>query len=532
MRTPLRTILGLKTVLSVTALAGALGLGTAQAQNLTMAVGAAPTSVDPHYHLLSPNLSLSAHFFDSLVERDDKNRLIPGLAVSWKLVADDIWEFRLRPGVKFHNGAAFTAEDVAYTIARVPTVVNSPGSFAIYTKPVTGVEIVDATTVRLKTDGIYPLLPSDLSQVKMLPRGLGPAPATEDFNSGKNAIGTGAYRITAFRPGDRAELVRNEAFWGPKPHWQTITYRFIANDGARTAALLAGDVAFIEAVPTTDAARLRTDKRVHLSETNSSRIVYLWLDRSRQGGSPFLTGPNGEILDKNPLNDLRVRQALSFAINRPAIVERVMENAAIPSGQFLPPGSYSYVPGLNPPAFDAQKAKKLLADAGYPNGFRITLHGPNDRYVNDAKIIQAVGQMWTRIGVQTSVEPLTWPAFIGRANKQEFSAFLLAWGTSSGEASNPLRALIHTPDKARGWGSANRPHYSNPAIDALIVKAMSTGDDGAREKILQQATRMAMEDVAFIPLHIQKNIWGMKPGLTYVARVDEETHAMDLRPVK
>jgi peptide/nickel transport system substrate-binding protein len=521
-----------KTILSVTVLAGALSLGAARAQHLTLAVGAAPTSVDPHYHLLTPNLSLSAHIFDALVAHDEKDRLVPSLALSWKLIADDTWEFRLRPGVKFHDGTAFTAEDVAYTIARVPTVANSPGSFAIYTKPVTGVEVVDATTIRLKTKDIYPLLPSDLAQVKMLPHGLGPAPATEDFNNGKNAIGTGAYRITAFRPGDRAELVRNDAFWGPKPYWQTVTYRFIPNDGARTAALLAGDVDFIEAVPTTDAARLRTDKRVHLAEANSARIVFLWLDRSRQGPTPFVTGPNGEKLDKNPLNDLRVRQALSIAINRQAIVERVMENAAIPSGQFLAPGSYSYVPGLNPPVFDPQKAKALLAEAGFSSGLRITLHGPNDRYVNDAKIIQAVGQMWTRIGVQTTVEPLTWPAFIGRANKQEFSAFLLGWGIDSGEASNPLRALIHTPDKALGWGSANRPQYSNPAIDALTVKALATGDDAAREKILQQATRMAMEDVAFIPLHIQKNIWGMKPGLTYVARTDEETHAMDLRPAK
>ncbi len=514
---------------------GSLGIypaGPAAAQNLTLAVGAAPTSVDPHYHLLTPNLSLSAHIFDGLVERDAQNRLIPGLAVSWKLVAEDTWEFKLRAGVKFHNGAAFTAEDVAYTIARVPNVANSPGSFAIYTKPVTGVEIVNATTIRLKTNGIYPLLPTDLSQVKIISHGLGVNPATEDFNNGKHAAGTGAFRITAFRPGDRAELVRNDAFWGPKPHWQSIAYRFIPNDGARTAALLAGDVDFVEAVPTTDAARLRGDARVALAETDSARIVYLWLDRSRQGGSPFISGPNGEALDKNPLHDLRVRQALSLAINRAAIVERVMENAAIPSGQFLPPGSYSYVPGLNPPAFDAQKAKALLAAAGFPNGFRITLHGPNDRYVNDAKIIQAVGQMWTRIGVQTSVEPITWPNFIGRANKQEFSAYLLAWGTSSGEASNPLRALIHTPDKTRGWGSANRAQYSNPAIDQLIVTAMATGDDDAREKILQQATRMAMEDLAFIPLHIQKNIWGMKPGLRYAARVDEETKAQYLRPAQ
>ena len=311
-----------------------------------------------------------------------------------------------------------------------------------------------------------------------------------------------------------------------------MNYRFISNPGSRTAALLAGDVSLIEAVPTTDAADLRKNTRMRIEETVSSRLVYLWLDRSRTGPTPFVQGPNGETLDKNRLNDLRVRQALSMAVNRAAIVERVMEGAAIPSAQFLPPGSYSYVPNLNPPPYDPAKAKQLLADAGFPNGLRITLHGPNDRYVNDSKIIQAVGQMWTRIGVQTQVEPSTMPIFIAQVVRKELSTFLLAWGTSSGEASNPLRALIATVNPDKGRGSSNRGCYSNPVTDELIEKAMITPDDTEREKWLQQATRIASEDVAFVPLHIQKNVWGMSPNITYVARQDEETHAMGVRPAK
>ena len=504
--------------------------GAARAQSLTIAVGAAPISVDPHFSVLTPNVSLASHSYDALINRDAQSKPVPGLALSWKMIDDTTWEFKLRPGVKFHNGDDFTAEDVAHTIARVPKVVNSPGSFAIYTRTFTEVIIVDPHTVRLKTAAVYPLAPVDLREVKIIPRATGPAPATEDFNSGKLAIGTGPYRLVAFRPGDRAELERNEAYWGPKPHWQRVAYRFIPNDGARTASLLAGDVALIEAVPTTDAARLRKDPRVRIAETLSSRLVYLWLDRSRTGPTPFIQGPNWETLDKNPLNDLRVRQALSMAINRPAIAERVMENAAVPSAQFLPPGSYSYVPGLKPPAFDPQKAKQLLAEAGYPNGLRVTLHGPNDRYVNDGKIIQAVGQMWTRIGVQTQVEPITFPNFISRVMKMEFSMFLLGWGTSSGEASNPLRALVATVNPERGRGSSNRGRYSNLALDAVLEKAMVTADDGAREKLLQDATRMTIEDVAFIPLHNQMNIWGMSPKYTYTPRQDEETHAGSIRP--
>jgi len=514
-----------------TALAGIMALGSmAQAQNISIAVGPAPTSVDPHYHNLSPNNALARNIYDGLLSRDANSRPTPALATSWKMVDDQTWEFKLRPNVKFHNGEPFTADDVAYSIARPAKVTNSPGSFAFITRPVTEVQVVDATTVRMKTNGMQPLLAVDLANIMIIPRGLGAAPTTEDFNSGKNAIGTGPFKLAAFKPGDRAELVRNDAYWGPKPHWQNVNYRFIPNDGARVAALLAGDVSLIEAVPTTEVARLRKDPKLAISETNSARIIFLWLDRSRTGPTPFVKGPNGEELDKNPLNDIRVRQALSHAINRPAIVERVMENAAIPSAQFLPPGSYSYVPDLKAPAFDANKAKALLAEAGFPNGLTVTLHGPNDRYVNDAKIIQAVGQMWQRIGVKTQVEGLTWPTFIGRAGKQEFSLFLLGWGTATGEALYPLRALIGTTDPQKGWGTANRGRYSNPTVDALINKALSIGDDKAREPVLMEATRVSMNDLAFIPLHIQKNIWATRAGLTYEARVDEETLVQYLKP--
>lgn len=507
-----------------------LTASVARAQSLVMALSGAVTSVDPHYHTFSPNLTLDSHIFDTLVEMDPKSRPIPNLAESWTLVDPQTWELKLRQGVKWHNGADFTAADVAYTITRVPTVPNSPGSFAIYTKAVVATEIVDAHTIRLKTASVYPLLPIDLTQVAMLPQSLGPNPLTEEFNSGKNAIGTGPYRITAYRPGDRAELVRNEAYWGKKPHWATVSVRMIPNDGARTASLLAGDVAFMEFVPTSDVARLRADKRVALAETDSLRLVFLWLDRSHAGAHPLITGPNGEVLATNPLNDLRVRQALSMGINRAAIVERVMEGAAIPANQFLAPGVTGHVDDLPPIPYDVARAKQLLADAGYPKGFRIVLAGPNDRYVNDGKIIQAIGQMWARIGVETKVDGMTWTTFVARAGKQEFPAFLLGWGISSGEASNPLRALVHSFDASSGWGAVNRGRYSNPKLDDMIAKAVTVADDKARETALIDAERVAMQDVALLPVHIQKNIWAMRAGLTYVARADERTLAMDLRP--
>ena len=503
------------------------------AQSLTLAVAASPTSLDPHYHNLGPNNSLADHIFGQLVEMDADTRVEPGLALSWKPLSDLVWEFKLRPGVKFHDGSAFTAEDVAFSLARVPTVRNSPGSFLLYTRSVVKVEVIDPLTVHLTTRAVMPLLPIDLSQVSILTRGLGPEPTTDSFNSMKSAIGTGPFRVTDYRSGDRVELARNEGYWGERPHWARVNYRMIPNDSARTAALLAGDVDFIEAVPTSDLATLRRDKRVALAEAVSLRFAYIFFDRSRDnGGMPFVSGPDGETLAKNPLADVRVRRALSMAINRDAIVDRVMEGAAVSTGQFLAKGSSSYVDDIKVPAHDPEGARRLLAEAGYPRGFRLSLQGPNDRYVNDEKVIQAVGQMWTRVGIQTKVDAITWPSFIGRASKQEFSAFFVAWGTSSGEASNALRGLLHSFDAGLGFGSANRARYSNLALDALIAKGMSITDDAAREEVLKQATRLAMDDVGMITLYQQKNIWGMKPNLRYTARADEATHAFSVYPAK
>jgi peptide/nickel transport system substrate-binding protein len=502
----------------------------AAAQTLRVGVSSAVTSIDPHYHNLAPNDSLAAQIFDQLVEMDVRQRPQPGLAESWKLIAPDTWEFRLRD-TKFQNGNAFTADDVVFTLDRVPKVPNSPSSFALYTRPVVSAEVVDPHTIRLHTNGVFPLLPIYLTNVAILNRAAAQGMTTEDFNTGKAAIGTGPFRFVAYKPGDRVELERYDGYWGSKPPWQHVTWRFIANDGSRVAALLAGDVDFIDFVPTEDLQRLRSDPKVKLWEQLGLRLIFLGLDQSRDGPSPFVSGPNGEKLDKNPLKDRRVREALSLAINRQAIVDRVMEGAAVPSGQFLPPGTYGYVPDLKAPPYDPAQAKKLLAEAGYPNGFRIALHGPNDRYVNDARIIQAVGQMWQRAGVQTEVDPLPWTSYVAQANKQAFSAFLFGWGTATAEPSDPLIAQVATFDPAKGWGAANRGRYANPALDKLIGEALGTADNNAREKLLQDATRMAMQDVAIIPLHIQKNIWATRTGLTYVPTVGEILMPANVKPV-
>ncbi len=509
-----------------------LALGaTARAQTLTMGVGAPVTSLDPHFHQLSPNNAVADTIFDKLVETDAQARNIPGLATEWRAVEPTVWEFKLRPNVKFHNGSAFTAEDVVFTIQRLPNVPNSPASFAAYARPIVRMEVVDPLTIRFHTASPYPVMPLDMTNVRILDAETHRNATTEDFNSGRAAIGTGPYRVVSHRNGDRIEFERNPDYWGPAPAFARVNYRMVTNDAARTAALLAGDLDFIDQVPTTDLARLRQDQRITLSETVGLRLVFLGLDHQRaaEENSPFVTDNDGRPLGRNPLKDVRVRRALSMAIDRGAIAERIMEGAATPAGQFLPPGTFSHVADVKPTAFDPDGARRLLAEAGYPNGFRIQLNSPNDRYINDARIAQAVGQMWTRIGVRTAVEAQTWSVFVNRAARGEYSAHLIGWG-SNPDGSHPLRNILATVTREKGWGASNRGRYSNPEVDSLLDQALVELDEKRREELLIRAQRIAAEDVAVIPLHIQTNIWAMKRGLVHSARADELTRAQDVRP--
>lgn len=312
------------------AAAGLLALGMlapvgAQAQTLRMGVGAQVTSIDPEYHNISPNNAFASMVYGALVDTDGQSRLLPGLALSWTPVAEDLWEFKLRPGVTFHDGHPFTADDVAFTFERIPTVVNSPGSYSTFIYSIAKVEIVDPLTLRLHTKGPDPLLPANLSQVWILSRATHTGAATEDFNSGRVAIGTGPFRVKSVRFGDRVELDRNDAYWGGKSSWEHVSYRQITNEASRAAALLSGDVDFIDQVPTADVARMRQEPRIRLSEADSLRVIYIAMDQMRTGSSPFITDNAGKPLDRNPLRDQRVRRALSLAIDRDAEVARVME---------------------------------------------------------------------------------------------------------------------------------------------------------------------------------------------------------------
>jgi peptide/nickel transport system substrate-binding protein len=504
----------------------------ASAQDLTVGLSTPITTLDPHFHNLSPNNSMARHVFETLIKTDEAQRPLPGLAESWKALSGTEWEFKLRRGVKWHDGKEFTADDVIATFKRVPIVPNSPASFAVFVRPITDITAPDKHTLRLKTATPHPLLPSDMSSVLILPKGVAETAKTDDFNSGKAMVGTGPFRYAEYVSGDRVVLTRNDGYWGAKPHWGKVTFKMIPSAPARVAALLAGDVQMVENVPTADIPKLRSDQRVALSSAVSNRLIYLHMDSGREKNSPFVTTADGKPLEANPFRDPRVRRAISKMIDRDAIVSRIMEGQAVAAGQLLPEQFFGTSGKLKVEKYDPEGAKKLLAEAGYPNGFGVTLHAPNNRYINDAAIAQAVAQFMSRNGIPTKLETMPANVFFSRGTKLEFSFLLAGWGAESGDTSSPLRALLGTFDAKAGMGSANRGRFSDAGLDAMITTALTTIDDTKRGLMLAAASEKAIELMGLVPVHYEVSTWGTRKGLGYKARADQYTLAYDVRPMK
>ncbi len=510
----------------------ALMAAPALAQDLRIGIAAEPSSIDPHYHNLTPNNMLSREVFQPLVGQDKDQRLFPLLAESWKAVNDTTWEFKLRRNVRFQDGTPLTVDDVLASFDRLPKVPRSPSSFAPFVAGMT-FEKVDDHTFRVKTAAPAPLVPTNLSTFGIISKACA-ALTTEDFNANRCKGGTGPFAYGEFRPGDRVTFVRNPNFWGEAPAWQNVTFRFLTSSPTRVAALLAGDVDVIADVPPSDVARLKANAQIEVVSTLSNRVIYFHLDTFRET-SPFITAKDGSQI-KNPLLDVRVRRALSMAINRPAIVERIMEGEAVPAAQVLAENFFGTSKTLKPTAFDLAGARRLLAEAGFPNGFKMKMHGPNGRYVNDTKIIEAVAQMFTRLGIDVEIETMPPANFFTRAstggpnNTPEFSFILVGWGAGTGETSGSLRALLGTFDRATGSGAANRGRYSNPAFDQVLTQALATVDDARREALLGQASEMAMNDVGIIPTHYQLNTWAVRKPIKMEARADEYTLPTSIKP--
>ncbi|MCM0018667.1 MAG: ABC transporter substrate-binding protein [Tagaea sp.] len=500
-----------------------------RAAEISIGIKTDTTSIDPHFSYIATNQTAAGHIFDALIERGPNLEMRPALALSWRAISPSLWEFKLRPGVVFHDGSPFTAEDVIFTFARLPNVPNSPASFAGHARRAGKITAVDPLTLRFETPEPYPALPLELSEVSIVSKRAAEGATTADFNAGKAAIGTGPFRLVSWTPRERLVLERNERYWGAKPAYERAVLRPIAVDAPRVAALLAGNVDMIDVLPADTVPRLKANRALNVFAARADRVMYVHMD-SHRDVTPFVTAKNGAALDRNPLKDRRVRLALSKAINRTALAERVMEGLAEPAGQIAVPGMVGFNPDVKPEPLDVDGARRLLAEAGWPDGFALTLHATNDRYPNDVRLAESLAQMLARVGVEVKVEAIPSAIYFTRASRFEFSFFSLGYGSSQGTASHGLRGVVLTHDPAKGHGPSNRGRYSNPEVDLLTLRSQETFDEAESIALQKRATAIAMADVGVLPLYYLFNTWATKASIVYEPRMDERTFAHSARP--
>jgi peptide/nickel transport system substrate-binding protein len=517
------------TLPALAALAAALLAGTgAQAQqNLSIAFADPISSVDPQLNNHAGDRSLALHFWDSIVASRDGGKLDPGLAASWKSLDEKTWEFKLRTDIKWQDGKPMAADDILYSFQRARSVPGSVASYSGSLRTVESVTAKDPHTVIVKTTGPNPMLPLEIASLYIVSKHVGEKSQTPDYNAGRAVVGTGPYKFISYAPGDRTVFERNADYWGPKPLWDRVTYRFINNGAARTAALLAGDVDVIDKVAVTDVDKLRKTPSVSVYTYPGLRVLLLQ-PSLRAGSNEFILDNAGKPMEKNPLQDVRVRQALSVAINRKAIVDRVLQGTVTEANQWMPKNSFGYNPEVKDIAYSTEQAKKLLAEAGYPQGFQISVHVPGDRYPQAPETVQAVAQFWSRIGVKTKVEVVPWSVYSGRAAKNEYAVSVIAWGNGTGEAGYGLLQTLASHDPKRGRGINNWGRYSNEHVDKALDAATVEFDSRRREAIFRHAAKLVTEDVGHIPLFHYQNIWAAKKGLKVVPLLSDRTTAMQV----
>lgn len=502
----------------------------AGAQDLRIALKAAVDNADPA-QLYTPNRNVHLQVYEALVGQDEQSRIKPGLALSWRSLDPLTWEIKLRPGVVFSDGSPFTAEDVMFTIRRIQ-VSEGVRTYRIYTRDIVAMEAPDPLTVVMRTAAPAAGLPVNLTAFGIVSARAAKDAAADDWNGGRAAVGTGPYRWVRYQPGQSVVLERNARWWGGPVPWARVEYRFVPNDSARVAALLAGDVDVIDTVPPNLFDRVAKDERTRLVTTLSSFTLYLQIDQFRDD-SPFVTGPGGQRMATNPMKDARVRRAMSLALNRVSIARGAMEDGAEPAGQFMPPGFVGHDPATAPPAVDQAAARRLLTEAGWPQGFGLTVHCTNDRYVGDAKVCQTVAQMLGAVGIKTAVDTLPAAVFFRRAGtasaEPEFSAQMSIFSNLVGVGLETMNSVVRSVDPALGLGGSNRGRYANPRLDAAITTAAAAFDPAQAEALVRDAVQIAMQDVAVIPVFHMKASWGVRRGLAMRARGDQNTFAADIR---
>lgn len=511
-----------RSLVRAAALALLMGVpAAAMAEDLSIGMSTTPTTLDPHEDSNAPNNAVGRHIWDALVNLTATSANEPDLAESWEMVDETTWRFKLRQGVTFHDGSEFNADDVVASITRARDKPSQ--AFASYTRNIASVTAVDPYTVEIKTETPDPMLLNSVGRLRIISADCAAA-TVQEFDSGKCAVGTGPFVFKSFTPGDRVELARNENYYAGPSEWENVTLRFLPDDGARLASLLSQELDIIETLPADGMARVEGNDQLQVINGLSNRLVYMGVDVAREP-SPFVTGTDG----KNPLKDERVRRAMLMAINRDLIVERVMQKNGTVADQFVAEGYLGFSPAIKRVAYDPEGAKALLAEAGYPNGFGLTLHGPAGRYVKDSEVLQAVGQMLARVGIQASVEVMPWSMFSERSTNRDFSMYLSSWGVNSGEVSNPAISLIETRDADKGTGRYNSGGVSDPEIDALLDQVATLVDETARKPVLEQISDLTFDRLWILPLHFENVVLGARTGLTYEPRGDKYTLAYYVR---
>ncbi len=515
-------------------------LAAAEARDLTIGWAAEPSSLDPHARRLGPNKQMAAHVFDRLVDvTDEELKLKPMLAVKWTGDGGRKWRFELRRGVTFHDGRGFSAKDVVFTACRIAFAKGGSRQYLADIRDITRIAADGPYALAIETDNPLPSLPYHLAEFSIIaaPKGFGDDrrygrdgcgdvdyPDAAAFDGGQAMIGTGPYRFVA-RAGDNGfRLARYDGYWGVKPPWEHVAFVMMLNDTRRAKALVEGRVDLIEKPSLQGMQYIDDLEGFEIVKRLSTRLIYLQFDQ-------FDDHPPGvaDAAGKNPFKDRRVRAAISKAIDRRALADRVLYGMAEPTGQLLPRGFQNYVSDLVYEAYDPAGARKLLAEAGYANGFAMTIGTPKDRYFGDEQVTAAIARMLRVVGIRAAVEASSAGDFFKKRNAYGFGAYLGGYAVGW-DYWRTLNSLVGSERPRAGVGAFNKGRYSNPRLDVLIAEGRNTADAAANAALARRAARMVAEDYAIVPLHFELTPWAFRKGLKFAGTVAQQTRAMDVKP--
>ncbi|MEY4663642.1 MAG: Glutathione-binding protein GsiB precursor [Pseudomonadota bacterium] len=503
------------------ALAAALSLGVAQAATVRIANQGDALSMDPHSLNESLQLSVTNNVYESLVGVSKDLTFEPGLAVSWKQTAPTVWRFELRKNVRFHDDTPFTADDVVFSLNRA---AGEGSDMRSNTNDIKEIRKLGSHTVEIETKAPFPILPNVLSTVYIMSKkwceenqATRPVDRRKGIENAASfrANGTGPYRLRERQPNVRTTFVRNGNYWGKiEGNVDEVIFSVIANDPTRVAALLSGEIDIMEPVPVQDVPRINSGANTRALVAPELRTIFLGMDQKRD---ELLYS---SVKGKNPFKDKRVRQAFYQAIDIEGIKRTVMRGASNNSGLMVGPGVNGYNAELNKRLpFDPEASKKLLADAGYPTGFSVDMNCPNDRYVNDGQICEAVAANLARVGVKVNLKAETKGTYFPKILRRDTSFYLLGWTPSTYDAHNALNALMRCVDD-KGTGQFNLGAYCNPKVDELTVKIQSETDQTKRNAMIREAFELHSADIGHLPLHQQALAWGTSKKVTLVQRGD------------